>query len=345
MRPLTPLIPLHLASAGAAVALTLATPVGGQPATTVAPRLRVAVMDLTGTALRMQQTQSVVPGPPQQGGMIQTSQTTIAIPPPAEFARSLTEALTTALVATNRFIVLERLALAQVQQEQDLGASGRVNKETAPDLGRIIGAQVMVTGDITSFSFHRSAVGGKLTNLMKGLDAGVERVTAAVSIDLRLIDAVSGEVIASVKGSGSAAQQGVTAALTRDEKSYDGAVAAATPLGKASRDAIRQAVTGIVASQPKMRWSARVIDFRDGLLYVNAGTNSGMQAGAVLEVFDPQPPLIDPESGRSLGAPDRLVGEVTVESVDAQYATARVVTGADFKRNMVVRLKGQGPQP
>lgn len=345
MRPLTPLIPRQFAIAGAGVALCLAAPAGGQPATTVAPRLRVAVMDLTGTALRMQQSQTVAPGPPQQGGMVQTSQTTIAIPPPAEFARSLTEALTTALVATNRFIVLERLALAQVQQEQDLGASGRVNKETAPELGRLIGAQVMVTGDITSFSFHRSAVGGKLTNLVKGLDAGVERVTAAVTIDLRLIDAVSAEVIASVKGSGSAAQQGVTAALTREEKSYDGAVAAATPLGKASRDAIRQAVAGIVASQPKMRWSARVIDYRDGLLYVNAGTNSGMQPGLVLEVFDPQPALIDPESGRNLGAPDRLVGEVTVDRVDAQYATARVVTGSDFKRNQVVRLKGQGPQP
>ena len=198
----------------------------------VTPRLRVAVMDLTGTALKMQSAQMAT----SSGSM---SQTTIAIPPPAEFARSLTEALTTSLVATGKFIVLERLALQQVQGEQDLGASGRVNSETAAEKGKLMGAQVLITGDITQFAYQRSAIGGKFSNIVKGLDAGVERVSASVSIDLRLIDAVTGEVIASIKGDGSAAQQGVTTHLTKDEKKYDGSVALSTPLGKASREAIQ----------------------------------------------------------------------------------------------------------
>jgi curli biogenesis system outer membrane secretion channel CsgG len=311
---------------------------GGQ----VTPRLRVAVMDLSGTALRMQTTQVSGPAP---GGYGTTTQSTISIPPPAEFARSLTEALTTTLVGTDRFVVLERLALQQVQQEQDLGASGRVNKETAPDVGRLMGAQVMITGDITAFSFQRSAVGGTATNLIRGLTAGVERVTASVSIDLRLIDAVSGEVIAAIRGDGNASQQGITTDLTRDEKKYDGSVTLSTPLGKASREAIQKSVAGILANIPKMKWSARVIDFRDGVVYVNAGTGYGMKPGMVLEIFDPQPALIDPESGRNLGAPDKLVGEVVIEQVEAQYSTAKVTTGADFKRNQVVRLKGQGARP
>jgi curli biogenesis system outer membrane secretion channel CsgG len=307
-----------------------------------APKLRVAVMDLNGVALRMQTGQMAGPQP---GGFGQTSQTTIAIPPPAEFARSLTEALTTTLVGTNRFVVLERMALGQVQQEQDLGASGRVNRETAAEVGKLIGAQVLITGDITGFTHQRSALGGKLTNVIKGVTAGVERVSAQVSIDLRLIDAVTGEVIASIKGDGEAAQQGVTADLTKDEKKYDGSVSLTTPLGKASRGAIEKAVAGILTSMPKMKWSARVIDFRDGVVYVNAGQGYGMQQGMALEIFDPQPALIDPETGRNLGAPDKLVGEVVIEKVDAQYSTARVVSGAEFKRNQVVRLKGQGARP
>ncbi|HEY5546233.1 MAG TPA: CsgG/HfaB family protein [Gemmatimonadaceae bacterium] len=307
-----------------------------------APKLRVAVMDLNGAALKMQTAQMAGPQP---GGFGQTSQTTIAIPPPAEFARSLTEALTTTLVGTNRFVVLERMALGQVQQEQDLGASGRVNRETAAEVGKLIGAQVLVTGDITGFTHQRSALGGKLTNVIKGVTAGVERVSAQVSIDLRLIDAVTGEVIASIKGDGEAAQQGVTADLTKDEKKYDGSVSLTTPLGRASRGAIEKAVAGILTSMPKMKWSARVIDFRDGVVYVNAGQGYGMQQGMALEIFDPQPALIDPETGRNLGAPDKLVGEVVIEKVDAQYSTARVVSGAEFKRNQVVRLKGQGARP
>jgi curli biogenesis system outer membrane secretion channel CsgG len=320
----------------AAIAQSPATP------ELVTPRLRVAVMDLTGSALRMQTAQVTTAAP---GGYSQTTQTTIAIPPPAEFARSLTEALTTSLVATNRFIVLERLALAQVQQEQALGASGGVNKETAAEVGKLIGAQTLITGDITAFTHSRSAIGGNVTNLIKGLNAGVERVTASVSIDLRLIDAVTGEVIASIEGKGSAGQQGIVADLTKEERKYDGSVALSTPLGKASREAIQKSVAGIIASIPKLKWSARVIDFRDGMVYVNAGTGYGMQPGMALEIFDPQPALIDPESGRNLGAPDKLVGEVVIESVDAQYSTAKVVSGTEFKRNQVVRLKGQGPRP
>lgn len=319
------------------------------PTPLVTPRLRVGVMDLSGSALKMQTAQMAGPmgAPPGvgPGGMVQTTQTTIAIPPPTEFARSLTEALTTSLVATSRFIVLERQALAQVQQEQDLGASGRVNKETAADAGKLMGAQVLITGDITSFNFKRSSVGGKLTNVFKGVDAGVERVTATVSIDLRIIDAVTGEIIASVKGDGDAAQQGITADLTRDEKKYDGSVQLTTPLGKASRQAIQNAVAGILANIPKMKWSARVIDFRGGVVYVNAGTGYGMQPGMALEIFDPQPVLVDPETGRNLGAPDKLIGEVVIEQVEAQYSTAKVVSGGEFKRNQVVRLKGQGAKP
>jgi curli biogenesis system outer membrane secretion channel CsgG len=298
----------------------------------VTPRLRVAVMDLTGTALKMQSAQTAT----SSGSM---SQTTIAIPPPAEFARSLTEALTTSLVATGKFIVLERLALQQVQGEQDLGASGRVNTETAAEKGKLMGAQVLITGDITQFAYQRSAIGGKFSNIVKGLDAGVERVSASVSIDLRLIDAVTGEVIASIKGDGNAAQQGVTTHLTKDEKRYDGSIALSTPLGKASREAIQKSITGIIDNVPKLKWSARVIDFRDGVVYVNAGSALGMVKGMTMEVFDPQPTLIDPETGRNLGSPERLIGEIVIDAVEQQYSTAAVVSGTGFKRNQVVRLK------
>ena len=202
-----------------------------------------------------------------------------------------------------------------------------------------MGAQVLITGDITQFAYQRSAIGGKFSNIVKGLDAGVERVSASVSIDLRLIDAVTGEVIASIKGDGNAAQQGVTTHLTKDEKRYDGSIALSTPLGKASREAIQKSITGIIDNVPKLKWSARVIDFRDGVVYVNAGSALGMVKGMAMEVFDPQPTLIDPETGRNLGSPERLIGEVVIDAVEQQYSTATVVSGTGFKRNQVVRLK------
>jgi len=98
-------------------------------------------------------------------------------------------------------------------------------------------------------------------------------------------------------------------------------------------------VTAIIANSPKIKWSARVIDVRDGVVYVNAGSALGMAKGIALEVFDAQPALVDPETGRSLGAPEKLVGEVVIDAVEPQFSTAKVVSGTGFKRNQILRIK------
>src|SRR5574340_1403314 len=68
---------------------------------------------------------------------------------PGEVGAGLTEQLTTALINSGRFIVLERKALDEVLGEQDLGASGRVNPETAAAKGKVIGAEWLIKGTIT----------------------------------------------------------------------------------------------------------------------------------------------------------------------------------------------------
>ena len=80
--------------------------------------------------------------------------------------------------------------------EQDLGgAQGRVNKETGAATGHIIGAQVMITGDITGYTYTQQSVGGGALNVIRNLKVGASRVRASVVVDLRLIDAATGEVL------------------------------------------------------------------------------------------------------------------------------------------------------
>src|SRR5262245_19270943 len=91
------------------VPLCAAVPAAWQtmPLGTPTQRLRVAVLDLSGSALKMQSTTTMQPGmmpggappggyPPPGGGAMYPGQpavrqttVTIAIPPPAEFARGL----------------------------------------------------------------------------------------------------------------------------------------------------------------------------------------------------------------------------------------------------------------
>jgi curli biogenesis system outer membrane secretion channel CsgG len=297
------------------------------------PKMRLAVMDLSGSALKTQTSSTPA-----------STTTTVAIPPPSDFARGMTEMLTTALMKTNRFIVLERADMAKVVGEQDFGASGRVNAETAPKVGKIIGAQAMITGDITEFSYSQSSVGGNM-QVLHGFGAKSDKVTALVAIDIRIIDAATGEVLASERAQGKAQMSNVSTSVTAGGSNFAVATGENTPLGQATRQALQGAVAAIVAGMQKARWSARVIDLRNGMLYVNAGSEMGIQPGMELAVFRPQDALVDPDTGKSIATPDDKIGTVVVDSVQEKYCVAKILFGTDMKRGDVVRFKDDAKQP
>jgi curli biogenesis system outer membrane secretion channel CsgG len=296
------------------------------------PKLRLAVMDINGSALRSQTYQPSGVTSPQ------------SIPAPTDFARGMTEMLTTALTKTEKFIVLERAALEKVTGEQDLGAGGRVNAETAPQIGKIIGAQAIITGDITEFSYAQSGMGGKL-NVLHGFGAKLDRVNAQVAVDIRVVDAVTGQVITSHRSQGKASMSGVSADLIRGDQSFAVAAAENTPLGKATRQALEGVVNAIVTGMKNVRWSGKVIDVRGGLLYINAGSALGLQTGLELDVYRQGEALVDPETGQHLGAPDVKIGSVVVQSVQPKYSVAKINSGQQIKRGDIVRAKGDPEQP
>jgi curli biogenesis system outer membrane secretion channel CsgG len=326
-----------MTSVRSSLALLLAVALAPDLATAQQPgtqKARVAVMDLSGSALKMQQATSGLGG--GMPGMQQT--TTIALPAPAEFARGLTEMLSTVLVKTGRFVVLERAAMQQLDQEQALAAAGKTTKETGARTGAILGAQLMITGDITGFAYSKSSIGGKMTNVLKGLSVSSERVTAGVIIDLRLVDPSTSELIFSAKGEGKASQTGVGADLTKGDKSWSGGGSTSTPLGLASREALDEAVKALLKGMPKIAWTGRVIDVREGVVYVNATAADGMRAGLQLLVFEQQPALVDPETGKSLGAPERQVGTIVIDKVLEKFSTAKVTVGDGIARGHVLRF-------
>ena len=145
------------------------------------------------------------------------------------------------------------------------------------------------------------------------------------------------------QGRGKSSQTGIAADLVREEKSYKADATLTTPLGLASRQALQEAVVGLLTGMPKMRWSARVVDVRNGVVYVGATGNDGMQPGLELEVYEAGEALVDPATGQSLGAPERFVGTIVIETVLERFSTAKIVGGEGLARGHVVRLKGQAP--
>jgi curli biogenesis system outer membrane secretion channel CsgG len=128
--------------------------------------------------------------------------------------------MVTALMQTNQFIVLERGALKDVMGEQNLGASGRVKRETAAAIGEVEGAEFLIYGAVTEYTPSQASAsagfgvdpifgsrgagpGGTLLGVLAGrAAAAVFANQDHVAIDIRLVDARTGRVVSATSVEG-----------------------------------------------------------------------------------------------------------------------------------------------
>ncbi|MEK6813724.1 MAG: CsgG/HfaB family protein [Nitrospirota bacterium] len=127
----------------------------------------------------------------------------------AKIGAGMAEMLATALVETGRYVVLERQAIRDVLEEQDLGASGRVKRDTAAPIGEIEGAQYLIYGTITEFEPDYRGIGGAagMPGIRLGGIAGGAK-QSHVAIDLRIVDAKTSRIVAVTKVEGKATDIG-----------------------------------------------------------------------------------------------------------------------------------------
>lgn len=164
----------------------------------------------------------------------------------------MAEMLATALFNSNRFIVLERQTLKDVLAEQDLGASGRIRKETAAPIGQIEGAELLITGAVTEFEPGSSGIGGGIgggsRSIVGGILAGIKR--AHIAIDIRVIDTRTSRLVAVTSVEGKATDIGGLIGLAGGKLGGGLGGWHKQPIEKALRVAIGAAVDFIASQTP-----------------------------------------------------------------------------------------------
>ena len=94
--------------------------------------------------------------------------------------------LSNELSSSGAFRVVERQKLQSVLEEQNLAASGRVAKGTGAKIGKVTGAQYLITGTVTAFEENTSSTGGGLS--FKGIGFGGKSAEAYLAVDVRVIN-------------------------------------------------------------------------------------------------------------------------------------------------------------
>jgi curli biogenesis system outer membrane secretion channel CsgG len=258
-----------------------------------------------------------------------------------QLGEGMAEMLATELFRSGQFIVLERTAMDDILREQELGQSGLVRAETATRTGQMLGAQVIVRGAVTEFSDAASGYGGDFAYDHLGLGGKVEK--AHVGIDLRLIDAGTGQVIASHHVAREAQSMGGKINYNNRDLQIGAAGFRKTPLGTATRAAIAEAVAFISRSaqvdSPGTPGGLKIIKFDGRKIYINGGLNRGIAVGDRYSVYSEGEALIDPDTGMQLGSTDEVIGAIEIAEVKEKYAIAYPVSGSGFKRGDVLKVQ------
>lgn len=184
----------------------------------------------------------------------------------AGIGTGMADMLSTALFQSGRYIVLERQTLQDVIGEQDLGASGRVRRETAAPIGQIEGAEILVTAAITEFEPGSSGAeaglgasgqrGGGTSNLAGRLFGNVVGKLAGsfqsshIALDMRLIDTRTSRIVAATSVKGEATDIAGLGGLAGGGLSGELSGYSKTPMEKAVRLAIQNAVQFVLAQTP-----------------------------------------------------------------------------------------------
>lgn len=266
---------------------------------------------------------------------------TISVPNTAEFGTGLAEVATTVFTETTAFSVIDPL------NDPNAVSGG----STAPASAT---SQYLLKATITDISCRQRAAG-----IAIGIFGGGQgRFDNRVTIDVRLVDPVTGAVIESIKATGSKQSKGSIFGLKKYEggSSWDPGTKVldltyqdfeSSSLGEACRLAVQDAATKLMARVAKRSWEAsvlKIVEAHDILdVYLNLPGDCGLKVGDRLELCVAGEELTDPKTGKVVGRTKATVlGVIEVASIDNDTilcaAPKTLASSASSTQPMLVRL-------
>ena len=235
--------------------------------------------------------------------------------------------LTTELARADKFIMITRQDLDLLQDEQDLARSGMIKAGTGAKSGEVMGVNAIVTGVVSQFGVKQKSatylVGASKTQ------------TAEATVDVRVIDANTGQIIFAESGTGVHESSSTQVLGIGGKTGYD-----ETMEGKAFRAAVSKFIDNLIQKMSMIEWSGKVAAVDGREVTVNAGKKTGLVAGDRLAVYGEGREVIDPDTKMPLGRrPGPKKGEIEVVDFFGEDASiGKVLSGSGFAVNDIVRL-------
>jgi curli biogenesis system outer membrane secretion channel CsgG len=269
-----------------------------------------------------------------------------------EVGRGVADELVTALFNTGKFRLIERDQIQKVLNEQHLAGSGRIDLRTAARVGKILGVQVLIMGKVTQFATDST---GASINTPRGIGFGIKSNTARVTLDARMVDTSSAEIIAIATGKGEKKQTSLGFRVDFTRINFGSNEFRKTNLGVALRDAVNQLAEQLVTNapsvarppfthhhEPPVNWQSsplvpiigRVTAVYKDNVDINIGYREFVRPGMKFKVYQIIDTINDPKDGKVFIT--ESVAKITVISVEMQTATCKIDNRLDSKTSTAV---------
>ncbi|MCK4353548.1 hypothetical protein KAW65_09105 [candidate division WOR-3 bacterium] len=234
----------------------------------------------------------------------------------ARLGTAASDILLTELGKSERFILVEREKLNKIFEEQEFELSGKVDPAQIAQAGKLLGINAIITGSVSSF--------GVRTEGSNFIFYSWKKQTAEATVDIRAIDVETGEIVYIETGSGAAEVNHSAVLGIGTTGGYD------ETLGqKALRAAIVKFTRNLIYQiDKKTTWYCRVAEVDKDNVYLDAGKESQLDIGTILEVRRPGKEIKSPETGRDIGRVETTIGKIKVISYFGEDGSiANVLSG------------------
>lgn len=250
-------------------------------------------------------------------------------------AKGISDLITNSLVKNGTYIVIERSRIQEILKEQNLGASGRIEATTAAQIGRALGADILILGTINRFNLESNTSGSSFF----GFGSANTKNTAEVKLAARMVGTTTGEIIVAADGIGSEEQNDSATVIGGLGSSGSATSNTDKLLSSASEKAVEQVVAQLaaasasVASLPSVlpNITAVVADVSGSSLTLNKGGKDGFKPGMIVSVERVTKEIKDPATGQILRRQTSRIGRVQLTEVDGGSAVGKVLSGKGFK--------------
>lgn len=219
--------------------------------------------------------------------------------------KQVADMLTTKLVESGQFLVLERPDLDRLESEAQISGSDF----------QTIGVDTLIIGSLVEF--------GRNTTGTKGFWSKSKKQTANAKVAFRLVDTANGLAYFSASGAGEASTETGEIAFAGSTASYDGS------LNDAAIDsAISDVVDEIIQNLTNRPWHTVFLSSTSEGIYISGGQSQGIQPGMELAVETLGRKVKSQQTGFDVTLPGKKIATIKVVSTfgDSETNEGALVT-------------------